>query len=60
VGSVGLAAMDKPPPDVQKILAYWMEFERGETDPGRLIANLKTAGLPELLAGLAGDREPAA
>jgi hypothetical protein len=52
--------MDKPPPDIQKILAYWMEFERGETDPGRLIANLKTAGLPELLAGLAGDREPAA
>ena len=49
--------MDKPPPDPHKILAYWMEWERGETTPGRVMANLKTAGLPELLQQLIGSRE---
>jgi hypothetical protein len=51
--------MDKPPPDPQKILSYWMEWERGEESPGRVIANLKTAGLPELLAQLVESGEPA-
>jgi len=30
-----------------------MEWERGETPPGRVISNLKTGGLPELLESLA-------
>ncbi len=47
--------MDKPPADPEKILAYWREWERGETPPGRVISNLKTAGLPDLLEQLAGD-----
>jgi hypothetical protein len=34
-----------------------MEWERGETPPGRVISNLKTGGLRELLESLA---EPAA
>ncbi|CAN5253202.1 hypothetical protein BH18ACT4_BH18ACT4_09550 [soil metagenome] len=38
-----------PPPDPNKLLAYWMEWERGETPPGRVISNMKTAGLRELL-----------
>jgi hypothetical protein len=46
--------MDKPPPDPVKLLGYWEEWERGETPPGRVIANLKTAGMPELLRDLAG------
>ena len=44
--------MDTPPPDPAKLLAYWDEWERGETPPGRTLANLKTHGLPELLHGL--------
>jgi hypothetical protein len=45
--------MDRPPPDPAKLLAFWNEWERGETPPGRVIANLKTGGLPEVLQELA-------
>jgi hypothetical protein len=48
--------METPPPDAQKLLAYWDEWEKGETTPGRVIANLKTAGLPELLRQLVEQR----
>jgi hypothetical protein len=51
--------MDRPPPDPQKILAHWTEWEDGTTTPGRVMANLKTAGLPELLQQLIDGREPA-
>lgn len=44
--------MERPAPDPKKLLAYWMEWERGETPPGRVMANLKTAGLRELLEAL--------
>ncbi len=43
----------RPPADPQKLLAYWMEWEKGETPPGRVMSNLKTAGLRELLDDLA-------
>jgi hypothetical protein len=46
--------MDVKPPDPQKLLAYWIEWERGETPPGRVMSNLKTAGLRTLLEQLAG------
>lgn len=49
--------MDRPPPDPQKLLAYWMEWERGETPPGKVISNLKTAGLPDLLEALVAARD---
>jgi hypothetical protein len=45
-----------PPPDAAKLLAYWMEWERGETPPGRVISNLKTAGMRELLEQLASAK----
>lgn len=49
---------DRPPPDPEKLLAYWMEWERGETPPGRVISNLKTGGLRELLEStVAAHRE---
>jgi hypothetical protein len=51
--SVSCEPMDRPPPDPTKLLAYWNEWEKGEATPGRLIANLKTAGMPELLEQLA-------
>src|ERR1700730_18487242 len=45
--------MDRPPPDPKKLLDEWMEWERGEATPGRIMANLKTAGLRDLLEELA-------
>jgi hypothetical protein len=45
--------MEHPSPDPAKLLAQWMEWERGETPPGRVLGNLKTGGLRELLEGLA-------
>jgi hypothetical protein len=45
--------VDRPPADPAKLLAYWMEWERGDTPPGKVLSNLKTAGLKELLQTLA-------
>ena len=42
-----------PAPDAVKLLAQWMEWERGDETPGRVIANLKTGGMRELLESLA-------
>ena len=47
--------MDQPQPDPAKLLAQWMEWERGDMTPGRVMANLKTGGLRELLEQLAAD-----
>jgi hypothetical protein len=44
--------MDPPPPDPAKLLDAWMEWERGETPPGRVMSNLKTGGLREVLEEL--------
>ena len=46
---------DRPPPDPQTLLAEWMKWERGEIEPGRLIANLKKEGMREVLENLAAD-----
>ena len=43
---------ERPAPDLTKLLAAWEEFERGEQQPGKVLANLKTAGLPEVLTEL--------
>lgn len=50
--------MEIPPPDPQKLLEHWMEFERGETPPGRVLANLKTGGLRDVLEHLAAGAGP--
>jgi hypothetical protein len=52
--------MEIPPPDPHKLLAHWLEWEDGDIAPGRLIANLKTAGLAELLQELASAADPPA
>ena len=44
--------MEIPPPEPIKLLAFWMEWEKGDTTPGRTMANLKTAGMKELLEQL--------
>ena len=56
-GILGRMPFEPPRPDPSKILAFWMEWERGETTPGRTIANLKTAGLRELLDSLVAHPE---
>jgi hypothetical protein len=48
--------MELPPADPAKLLATWMEWERGESTPGRVMADLKKGGLRQLLEHLA---EPA-
>ena len=45
-------AFDRPPPDLQKLITAWEQFEAGEESPGRVLANLKTAGLPQVLQQL--------
>ena len=45
----------RPPADPKKLLAWWMEWEKGETPPGRVMSNLKIGGLRELLEELASQ-----
>ena len=60
-GAGSLTQMDRPAPDPRKLLDHWGEWERGETPPGRVMSDLKTGGLRELLqdlaAAAAGDGE---
>ena len=51
---------DRPPPDPEKLLAYWMEWEKGETPPGRVMSNLKTGGLRDLIEHLVAEKRAAA
>jgi hypothetical protein len=46
-------AFDTPPPDLAKLIAAWEQWEAGEETPGRVLAALKTAGLPTVLRQLA-------
>jgi hypothetical protein len=45
--------MERPPADPVKLLDSWMEWERGEITPGRVMADLKTGGLRDVLEHLA-------
>ena len=45
--------MDHPAPDPATLLNYWMEWERGDNTPGKVLADLKRAGMRELLEQLA-------
>ena len=42
-------SFERPGPDLTKLMAAWQEFERGEESPGKVLANLKTAGLGDVL-----------
>ena len=42
----------KPAMDLEKMKAAWDTGERGEEQPGKTLANLKTAGMDDLLAQL--------
>jgi len=45
-------SFDTPAPDVKKILAAWDLWEKGEEQPGRTLASLKTAGMATVLQDL--------
>jgi hypothetical protein len=48
--------MDTPPIDPARLLEIWNRWERGEDAPGRILADLKIARLPELIQShLDGD-----
>ena len=46
-------AFETPAPDLTKLISAWEEWEAGEQSPGRVLANMKTAGLPQVLRQLA-------
>ena len=50
----------RPPADPAKLLSQWMAWEKGEETPGRVMANLKTSGMRELLEALASAHAEAA
>lgn len=45
-------AFEAPAPDLTKLITAWEEWEAGEQSPGRVLANMKTAGLPQVLRQL--------
>ena len=44
--------MEIPPPNPQKLLDHWMEWEKGEIPPGELMKQFKMGGMRELLESL--------
>jgi len=59
--SVRSVTFERPAPDLDKIHAAWDAWERGEEQPGKTLADLKTAGLDDLIAQLvAGGWTPEA
>lgn len=50
---LGRMAFERPAPDLAKLITAWEEWEAGDQDPGKVLANLKTAGLRDVLAELA-------
>jgi hypothetical protein len=46
-------SFEAPAPDLSKLISAWEEWEAGEQTPGRVLANMKTAGLPQVLRQLA-------
>ena len=42
-------SFERPPADLSKLLTAWQAWERGEENPGKVLANLKTAGLGDVL-----------
>jgi hypothetical protein len=49
--------VERPPADPAKLLASWMEWEKGETPPGRVMSNLKTGGLRDVLEHLVAQAQ---
>lgn len=50
--------MEIPPPNPQKLLDHWMEWEKGEIPPGELMKQLKVHGMRQLLEDIVEAAEP--
>lgn len=46
------STFERPVADVAKIMAAWDEWERGAESPGRTLADMKKAGLADVLREL--------
>jgi len=46
---------DRPEPDLKKLAGQFDEWLRGDTLVGRMLANLKTGRMPDVLAGAVAD-----
>jgi hypothetical protein len=49
--------MERPIPDPSTLLSIWMEWEKGDMTPGKVLADLKKAGMRDLLDSLAAAAE---
>lgn len=49
--------VEKPKPEPTKLLAQWMEWEKGTAPPGQTLSDLKRGGLRDLLEALAEAEE---
>lgn len=47
-----MSSFQRPAPDITKMIAALDEWEKGEQTPGKVLANLKTAGIVEVLTEL--------
>ena len=45
-------SFERPAPDLVKLQQAWDKWERGEETPGRVLADLKTSGMREVLREL--------
>lgn len=48
-------SFEAPAPDLKKLIAAWESWERGEEQPGRTLASLKTAGMATVLQELVAN-----
>ena len=45
-------SFERPEPDLVKLVAAWESWEHGDESPGKTLANLKTAGMADVLQQL--------
>ena len=45
-------SFETPAPDLKNLIATWESWERGEEQPGRTLASMKTAGMATVLQEL--------
>jgi hypothetical protein len=45
-------SFEPPSPDLVKLQQAWEKWEKGEETPGRVLADLKTSGMRDLLQQL--------
>jgi len=57
MGTTTVFSMETPPPDPAALLATWMEWERAESTPGKVLSDLKRGGMRELLEAAVEAKE---